>query len=193
MPFLGKSPSLLLVLGVLAAPASSPLADIGPAPAVKLTDALGKPFDLASARGKCVLVSFVFTTCNGTCPLTSRAMADCRDALKEAGVWGDRVEFVSITLDPSHDTPGVLKAYSGIYDADPRNWHFLTGSAEEVDRVVSSWGMWARRNAMGVLDHPSRVFLIDPKGRRREIYSLEFLKPDAVVKDVRGLLDEAKG
>ena len=59
--------------------------------------------------------------------------------------------------------------------------------------MVASWGMWARRNASGVLDHPSRVFLIDPNGRQREIYSLEFLKPDAVVKDVKGLLDERKG
>lgn len=187
---------LLLFLGipgVLAVPSSSPLADIGPAPTVKLTDAQGKPFDLAKSRGKCVLVSFVFTTCNGTCPLTSRAMAGCLDALKEAGMRGDKVEFVSITLDPAHDTPEVLTAYSGIYDADPKTWHFLTGTTDEINRVVSAWGMWARRNASGVLDHPSRVFLIDPKGRQREIYSLEFLKPEAVVKDVRGLLDEAAG
>jgi protein SCO1 len=180
------------VSGVLAVPSDSPLADIGPAPAIKLTDSAGKPFDLEKLRGKCVLVSFVFTTCNGTCPLTSRAMAECRDALKDAHLWGNRIEFVSITLDPAHDTPEVLKAYSGIYDADPKTWHFVTGSSREVDRVVSAWGMWARRNGSGVLDHPSRVFLIDPKGRQREIYSLEFLKLEAVVKDIRGLLNEAK-
>ena len=192
-----KFPSLafafLGVSGVLAVQPHSPLADIGPAPRVKLTDAEGKPFDLEKLRGKCVLVSFVFTTCNGTCPLTSRAMAGCRDALKEASVWDGNVEFVSITLDPTHDTPEVLKTYSGIYDADPKTWHFLTGSTAEVDLVVAAWGMWARRNASGVLDHPSRIFLVDPKGRQREIYSLEFLKPEAVVKDVRGLLDEAAG
>ena len=189
----GHFPRLLLflgALGVLAVQSHSPLAVIGPAPAVKLTDAEGKPFDLATLRGKCVLVSFVFTSCNGTCPLTSRAMAGCRDSLKDAGMWGDRVAFVSITLDPGQDTPEVLKAYARIYDADPKTWHFLTGSASTVDRIVAAWGMWARRNASGVLDHPSRIFLIDPKGRQREIYSLEFLKPESVVKDVRGLLDE---
>ena len=67
--------AFLGVSGALAVQPQSPLADIGPAPAVKLTDAEGKPFDLEKLHGKCVLVSFVFTTCNGTCPLTSRAMA----------------------------------------------------------------------------------------------------------------------
>ena len=170
----------------------SPLADIGPAPALKLIDAEGKPFDLASKRGKCVLVSFVFTTCNGTCPLTSKAMADCRDELTKSGLWGEKVEFVSITLDPEHDTFQALKTYAEIYDADPKTWHFLTGSLKEVDRVIASWGMWTKRDSLGVLDHPSRIFLVDPKGRQREIYSLEFLKPAAVVSDVRGLIVEAK-
>jgi protein SCO1/2 len=168
----------------------SPLAVIGPAPETRLIDARGRPFDLESLRGKCALVSFVYTTCNGTCPLTSAAMAKCRDALAKEGLWGEKVEFVSVTLDPAHDTPEALTLYSGIYDADPKTWHFLTGSDEQVGRVMRAWGMWARRDRTGALDHPSRIFLIDPKGRQREIYSLEFLDPEAVAKDVRGLLAE---
>jgi len=175
-------------LGVLAVQSPSHLADIGPAPETKLTDSEGKPFDLASLRGKCVLVSFVFTTCNGTCPLTSAAMAKCRDALEKDGLWGKSIEFASITLDPAHDSPEVLKLYSGTYDADPRSWHFLTSSPTDIDRVIKAWGMWAKRDASGVLDHPSRIFLVDPRGRIREIYSLEFLVPEAIVKDVRGLI-----
>ncbi len=171
---------------------SSPLADIGPAPEVKLTDAEGKAFDLSQRKGKVVLVSFVYTTCNGTCPLTSAAMAQCRESLEKAGLWGTKVEFVSISLDPAHDTPEVLKAYAKIYDARPDSWHFLTGPADRVDRVVASWGMWARKNALGVLDHPSRVFLVDPKGRQREIYSLEFLTPETVLADVRDVLDDQR-
>ena len=59
-----------------------------------------------------------------------------------------------------------------------------------VERVIRSWDMWARRDASGVLDHPSRVFLVDPKGRRREIYNLQFLKPKVVVADVESVLAE---
>ncbi len=170
---------------------SSDLADIGPAPEVRLRDQRDRAFDLAKLRGKCVLVSFVFTTCNGTCPLTSARMAECRDALKAADLWGSGVEFVSITLDPAHDSPEVLALYSGIYHADPATWHFLTGEPGDVNRVVQSWGMWARRDAQGTLDHPSRVFLVDPQGRQREIYNLDFLTPGSVVQDVKGLLHES--
>ena len=88
------------------------------------------------------------------------------------------------------DTPEVLRRYARIYGADPAAWHFLTGPPDQVARVIASWGMWARLGPSGVLDHPSRIFLIDPRGRQREIYNLEFLTPEAVVQDVRTVLRE---
>ena len=182
----------LLFLGVLAVDTPSPLADIGKAPEINLTDVDEKPFDLASLKGKCVVVSFIFTTCNGTCPLTTKAMAECRDELTKAGLWGEKVEFVSITLDPAHDTPDVLKGYSAVYEADPKRWHFLTGKTRSINDFLSEWGMWVKRDAQGVLDHPSRIFLVDPKGRQREIYSLDFLQPKTVLADVKGLIAEAE-
>jgi len=56
--------------------------------------------------------------------------------------------------------------------------------------VLADWGMWAKVGPSGVLDHPSRVFLVDPQGRQREIYSLEFLTPKTVVQDVKTVLGE---
>jgi len=137
------------------------LADIGPAPPVELVDAAGHPFALADLGGKAVLVSFIYTTCNGTCPATTA------------------------TLDRA------LAAYARAYRADPRSWHFLTGPPTDVARVIAAWDMWARVGPSGVIDHPSRVFLIDPRGRRREIYNLESLTPEAVLQDVKAVLAEA--
>jgi protein SCO1 len=168
--------------------ATSPLADIGPAPATVLIDAAGKPFDLAGLRGKAVLVSFVYTTCGGTCPATTHTLTRVQQALEEAGLWGTRVEFVSITLDPARDRPEVLARYARVYDADPAAWHFLTGSPDAVARVIAAWDMWVKPGPNGMLDHPSRIFLLDPRGHRREIYSLEFLRPAAVVRDVETVL-----
>jgi protein SCO1/2 len=193
--------AVLLCLGIgaiaaspaVGAGAASHLADIGPAPAVALTDAGGKPFDLASLRGKAVLVSFVYTTCGGTCPATTHMLTRVQQALKQAGLWGKRVEFLSITLDPARDRPDVLAAYARIYDADPAAWHFLTGPPDAVARVIAAWDMWVRPGPAGALDHPSRIFLLDPRGHRREIYSLEFLRPAAVVRDVETVLAETPG
>jgi protein SCO1/2 len=168
------------------------LADIGPAPPVALTDATGRPFALSGLRGKAVVVSFIYTTCNGSCPATTHALYRVQEALKAAGLWGKKVEFVSISLDPARDTPEVLDRYARIYDADPASWHFLTGPPERVAKVVADWGMWARIGPSGTLDHPSRIFLVDPEGRQREIYSLEFLKPATVVEDVKAVLAERR-
>jgi protein SCO1 len=167
---------------------ASPLADIGPAPRTVLVDASGKPFDLASLKGKVVLVSFVYTTCTGVCPATTQSIVRIQNVLKEAKLWGTSVAFVSISLDPKRDTPEVLRDYARSFRADPAAWHFLTGPPEKVQAIIADWGMWARTGPTGALDHPSRVFLLDPKGRQREIYSLEFLKPETVLEDVRGLL-----
>ena len=52
--------------------------------------------------------------------------------------------------------------------------------------------MWARPGAGGQLDHPSRVFLLDARGRMREIYNLEFFKPAWVLEDVQLLLKETR-
>ncbi len=166
----------------------SPLAVIGPAPSTVLVDSAGKPFDLASLRGKVVLVSFVYTTCTGVCPGTTAAIARIQDVLKEEKLWGTSVEFVSITLDPKRDTPEVLRQYGQLFRADLAAWHFLTGPPERIQAVIADWGMWVKPGPTGALDHPSRVFLLDPKGREREIYSLEFLKPSDVLKDVLGLI-----
>jgi protein SCO1 len=177
-----------------AAPATrSRLADIGPAPPVALVDAEGRPFELASLRGKVVVVSFIYTTCNGSCPATTHNLYRVQEALKGAGLWGKEVEFVSISLDPARDTPPVLKAYARIYTADPSSWHFLTGPPDRVARVIAAWDMWARVGPSGTLDHPSRIFLVDPRGRQREIYSLEFLTPETVVRDVKALRHEGAG
>jgi protein SCO1 len=180
--------SVSLLLSMLSG--AGPLADIGPAPPVALIDAEEKPFRLDGLRGKAVVVSFIYTTCNGSCPATTHNLYRVQQALKGAGLWAGQVEFVSISLDPARDTPEVLRRYAKIYGADPDAWHFLTGPPDKVSRVVTSWGMWARIGPSGVLDHPSRIFLIDPRGRQREIYNLEFLTPEGVLQDVRTVLQE---
>jgi protein SCO1/2 len=183
---------LLAFIIMAAGPQPNHLADIGPAPRTVLVASTGEPFDLASLRGKVVLVSFVYTTCNGTCPATTMTLSRTQKALEQAKLWGNSVEFVSITLDPKRDTREILNQYARFYSADFARWHFLTGSPAQVDAVVAAWGMWAKADPSGAIDHPSRIFLLDPSGHEREIYSLEFLKEQTVIQDVRSLLAEKR-
>jgi protein SCO1/2 len=156
-----------------------------------LTTQNDKPIRLSSLRGKVVLVSFVFTTCNGSCPATTHRMDLAAAALAKAGLR-DKVHLLSIALDPSRDTSAALRDYMRLYDLDAEHWTFLTDSQKQIDKVLSEWGMWVRPAANGQLDHPSRVFLLDTQGRIREIYDLQYFRPPWVREDVELLLKEAK-
>jgi protein SCO1/2 len=168
----------------------SRLATIRTPPDFTLTAQDGKEFHLSDLRGKIVLVSFIFTTCNGTCPATTHRMAAVADALAKDRLM-DRVHLLSITLDPARDKPTVLRNYMRLYDVDGKNWTFLTGSPKQIDKVLSEWGMWVRPGANGQLDHPSRIFLLDGRGRVREIYNLDFFRPAWVREDVQLLRKES--
>jgi protein SCO1/2 len=166
---------------------NSRLAVIGQAPAFTLTTQDGRTLDQSSLKGKVFLVSFIFTTCNGTCPATTHRMSQVQQELKARGL---HAQLLSITLDPARDSPAVLKGYMRLYDVDATNWTFLTGPTDKVMKTVAAWGMWAKPAANGQLDHPSRIFLVDGKGRIREIYNLTFMKPVWVAEDVALLLEE---
>ena len=185
-----------LVLPVHADESSSKsrLSVIRSAPDFSLTDQDGTIFRMADQREKILLVSFIFTTCSGTCPATTHRMGLVQRELAARGLFKEgRVRLLSITVDPDRDTPEVLRQYLKTYDADPASWSFLTGPVRDVQRVLAAWGMWARPGPNGQLDHPSRIYLVDGKGRVREIYNLGFLKPSWVAEDVQLLADEARG
>jgi protein SCO1/2 len=184
-----------MFIGCLSIPgnaeSASRLAVIQKAPDFALVNQDGDKFSQADLKGKVWLVSFVFTTCNGTCPATTHRMGQIQAALKEKGLLkGGQVKLMSITLDSARDTPEVMRGYMKLYDADPAGWSFLTGQPEQVKKVHEAWGMWTKPAANGQLDHPSRIFLVDKKGRIREIYHLDFLKAPWVVEDIELLLNE---
>lgn len=188
----------MLASGLLAfALASGPvapdsrLAIIRPAPDFTLTTQTGEQLRMAQLRGQVLVVSFVFTTCSGSCPATTHRMGQVQEALKDRGLFKDgKVRLLSITLDPARDTPEALRTYMRLYDADASYWTFLTGPREQVEKTIADWGMWARPAANEQLDHPSRIFLVDRQGRIREIYNLSFLKAPWVVEDIELLLRE---
>lgn len=170
---------------------TSRLAVIQQAPNFSLTTQADKPLQSSDLKGKVLLVGFIFTTCSGSCPATTSRMVQVQQELARRGDLKDgKVHLLSITVDPARDTPQRLRDYMKLYDANSASWTMLTGSADDVTKTLTAWGMWAKPAANGQLDHPSRVFLVDKQGRIREIYHLGFLKPAWVVEDIELLLRE---
>src|SRR5262249_15761993 len=100
---------LSLTLAFAENPTRSPIPVIQPAPDFSLADHNGKPLALKDLKGKVLLVSFIFTTCSGSCPATTHRMAKVQEALDKRGLLKKGVRLVSITLDPKRDTPEVLR------------------------------------------------------------------------------------
>lgn len=150
-----------------------------------LIDQNEKPRRLSDYRGKAVLVSFIFTTCNGTCPPTTHRLGRIFDEARRQPDLKNRIVFLTIALDPERDRPEIFRNYRRLYDIDDARWLHLTGDPKTVAKVHQDWHMWTKPLPNGQLDHPSRVYLVDPQGRIREIYNLSFLRVPWVMDDLR--------
>ena len=166
--------SLLIVASDLAAVAAhEAVADqrlpvIGPAPDFALTSQDGASVSMASLRGKVVAVAFIYTRCPDICPLLTQKMAQVQDAL--GADFGARIAFVSITLDPEHDTSAVLKNYARAWGAKLKGWSFLTGPQAAIDALTRRYGVFAAKNRTGSVDHTQLTSIIDREGVIRVQY-----------------------
>src|SRR6266571_7988886 len=167
------------------------LAKIGPAPEFTLTTQEGGRLSLRDLRGKVVAVTFMYASCADTCPLLTAKMATLQAKLGPE--FGSRVFFASVTVDPERDTPEVLRRYAQAHEANLDGWAFLTGTPAEIQDVERRYGVYARRNPGGDVDHTFLTSLIDREGILRVQYLGVRFNPDELLGDLRSLLREASG
>jgi protein SCO1/2 len=180
---------LLLIAATLSRRSSSQdLPVLFDVPAFSLTDTNGKPFGPDQLKGKVWVVDFIFTTCTGPCPILSGQMS----SLHRRFGGDDRVAFVSVTVDPDHDTPEVLKAYADNLGADPKVWHFLTGPHPAINTLATT-GFKLGNGGRPAL-HDTHFVLVDGQGRIRGYYTGTDPKDvDILAGDIRKLLEEKEG
>ena len=151
-----------------------------PAPALQLTDQDGRPFDLASLRGRPVLVYFGYTHCPDICPTT---LADIRAALRLVDV---PVGVVFVTVDPARDDAAAMKQYVDYYQS---GFIGLTGSEAEIADAAEAWGVSYRKlestPAAGyAMAHSTETYLLDAAGKLR--HHLFFgAGPDLIAERIR--------
>jgi protein SCO1/2 len=134
-----------------------------PAPALRLTDQDGRPFDLQSLRGEPVLVYFGYTHCPDVCPTT---LADIREALR---LVDEPVGVVFVTVDPARDDAPAMKQYVDYYQS---GFIGLTGSDAEIAAAAEDWGVSYRKlestPAAGyAMAHSTEAHLLDAEGMLR--------------------------
>jgi protein SCO1/2 len=151
-------------------------------------------------HGKITLLTFFYTYCADPlgCPFAHVTLSNLRARVLAQPDLAGVVRFVNVSLDPTTDTPETLRAYAADFGFDPQfEWRFLTApSVSELLPVLNDFGQDVsvetddQGRALRTLHHMLKVFLIDPHGTVREIYSLAFLQPDVMFNDIRTLAME---
>jgi protein SCO1/2 len=112
---------------------TEPLPNLGQVGAFSLLDQSSRAVSAEALRGKVWVAAFFFTHCPTICPRITRRMRQLQVAAAQK-VPG--LALVSFSVDPEHDTPPVLLAYARRFDADAKNWFFLTGDLAVIQRTV---------------------------------------------------------
>ncbi len=103
---------------------------IGPLHDFSLTNQVGGLVGLSSLKGNAGVANVIFTLCPTQCPKLTAQMSRIQSRMPQGA------RLVSLTADPLHDTPAVLKKYSETYHADPSRWWFVTGTKAELYRFA---------------------------------------------------------
>lgn len=134
------------------------------APAFALLDQEGRVVESTRFRGKKVMLNFIFTRCPVAtmCPLSTTKMLATQKLARETAV--PNLELVSISLDPTYDTPGVLREYATVRGIDTSNFSFLTGPESAIRDLLAQFGVIAEFKG-DLLNHTLATLLIDENGR----------------------------
>ncbi len=114
-------------------------------------------------KGKNVAINLIYTRCTASCPLETAKLAQVQRLMKDR--VGKDIFFYSISIDPKHDTPEVLKAYMKKFHTGP-GWTFLTGSKEDIREISKKLGLSSLTDAGNKDGHqPTLMIGNEPSGQ----------------------------
>lgn len=145
---------------------------------LELKNQLGNTVSLnKDLEGKILVIDFIFTHCTTICPLLTKNMSElvdiafARRMVKNYSYpTSEKVQFISITVDPWRDSVEVLRNYADKFNADHDRWWFLTGSPEAIfDYARNELGLTLQESdaAKGMYDHSDKFVLLDTQRQIR--------------------------
>ncbi|MEW5923427.1 MAG: SCO family protein [Candidatus Zixiibacteriota bacterium] len=163
----------------------SELPVLGIIPDFEFTERNGVPFGSANMMGKINVVDFMFSNCQTKCPIMVVNMGELYEYYK--GI--ERVQIVSISVDPARDTLATLKAYADEHGVTDDRWVFLRAPVEEVVNISENgFKLAAEGLPMG---HTTKFILVDHLGQIRGYYDgMDETSVDKIKTDISKLLQE---
>jgi protein SCO1/2 len=143
-----------------------------------LRDEGGRAVSLRQYRGRVVVLTFLYSTCRDTCPVTATTI---RGALDEVG---HDVPALAVSVDPKNDTPDNAESFLVKQQLSGGRMHFLMGSRAQLAPVWRDYGIQPQGNGF---EHSAYVLLIDKAGRQRVSFPVDQLTDRALAHDIRRL------
>lgn len=189
---------LILIIFTIISPLTSCTSDQtqelpkkGTFPKVKLVNYDGSDFYMKDLEGKIVVVSYIYTNCPDICHMISKKIDKFKSQLDTETL--ENTVFVSISFDPTRDTPDVLKEHIKMMDLDLENWYFVTGRRDLVYDTLEVAGINPLPDEIKspdsyTLNHRDRITLVDRSGQLRKHYKGTGFDHDELRKDIKTLM-----
>lgn len=170
-------------------PEQGPYGEPGdPAPGTELVGQDGKPLTLADYRGKAVALTFIFTRCPlpDFCPRMNAQFAEMEAALAKEPALYAKTQLLTVSFDPEHDTPQVLREYRERFlkGVAPAHWKFATGTPENIKAITTFFGVTVLKTGEQFV-HSLATAVLTPDGRVFSIRRGNDWEPPAVIDDLR--------
>lgn len=134
-------------------------------------------------KDKVVVINFIFTNCEGACPLMTHKLTQVRDSFE--GKIGNPLQFVSLSIDPERDTPAAMKEFARTHHADHDGWVFLTGKPENLEAITKRLGQFTDD-----VEAHSTMMLAGNVNAAHWIKIQPYEQPPQITEKVRLLLEE---
>lgn len=155
---------LFLVIGIGTSYFRKSLYTVMKVPDFQLTDQNGQMISNKDMLGKVYLVEFFYSRCPTICPVMNSNMNYIMTEI-------NRPDFgiVSISIDPTHDTPEVLKNHARMIGATSQNWHFVSGDRDYIGNLADQFDIYVgdKEDQSESLNHSGMIALVDKDGNLR--------------------------
>ena len=158
----------------------------------------GKTIHLDSFKGKVTLITFIYTRCPFAdyCPLVSKNFAQIYAGMRAKPALYSKVRLLSVSFDPTHDTPQVLRQYAATFNATTGGspldrWQFATAPPEDLEKITQFFGVFYDPSQKEIV-HSLSTSVISPQGTIYKWYSGNEWKPSDLLDDAAKALAPAK-
>lgn len=161
------------------------------APNVALLNHDGRRLRLADYRGRTLVLTFIFTRCPlpDYCPRMSMNLARIAESLEKQPGGRDRYQLLSVSFDPTYDTPQVMKDNRALFRAAESPaavpWDFVTGTPDEVRHLAEFFGMHYEGQGLDIV-HTLRTAVLDSQGKVVQVWTGNTWTPEEVLKVLAG-------